>query len=52
MKVGLPLMKNELKPSAKSVLIPPRLTAESSAADAGTQKNIFGSRTITLIISN
>ena len=34
----LSLMKNVLKPSAKSVLIPLRLTAVASAADAGIHK--------------
>ena len=34
LKTGLPLMKNVIKPLAKSVLIPLRLTAAASAADA------------------
>ena len=34
LKTGLPLMKNVLKPLAKSVLIPLELTAASSATDA------------------
>ena len=47
----LPLMKNVIKPLAKSVLIPLGLTAEASAADAGIHKKILGSGTTTLIIS-
>ena len=35
LKPGFPLMKNALKPLSKSVLIPLRLTAGASAADAG-----------------
>ena len=38
LKTGLPLMKNIIKPSAKSVLIPLRLTAAASAADARIYK--------------
>ena len=46
-------MKNVIKPSAKSVLIPLGLTAAASAADAGIQKKMLGSRnTTTIIISN
>ena len=51
----LPLMKNVIKPLAKSVLIPLGLTAAASAADAGIHKKILGSghnNTTTLIISN
>ena len=41
-KTGLPLIKNLIKPSAKSALIPLELTAAASAADAGIQKkNLF-----------
>ena len=40
LKKGLPLIKNVIKPSAKSVLIPFGLTAAASAADAGTHKKI------------
>ena len=36
LKTGLPLIKNLLKPSAKTVLIPLGLTAAASAADGGT----------------
>ena len=56
LKTGLPLMKNVIKPLAKSVLIPLGLTAAASAADAGIHKKILGSghnnNTTTLIISN
>ena len=38
LKTGLPLMKNVIKPLAKSVLIPLGLTAAASEADAGIQK--------------
>ena len=37
-KTGLPLIKNVIKPSAKSLLIPLGLTAATSAADAGIHK--------------
>ena len=43
LKTGLPLMKNILKTLAKSVLIPPGLTAASSATAACIQKKIFRS---------
>ena len=49
LKTGLPLIKNVIKPLAKSVLIPLGLTA---AADAGIHKKILGSGKTTLIISN
>ena len=38
LKTGLPLIKNVIKPLAKSVLTPLRLTAAASAADAGIHK--------------
>ena len=38
LKTGLPLIKNVIKPLAKSVLIPSVLTAAASAADAGIHK--------------
>ena len=38
LKTGLPLIKNVIKPLAKSVLIPLGLTVAASAADAGIQK--------------
>ena len=52
MKTGLLLIKNVIKPLAKSVLIPLGLTAAASAADAGIHKKILGSGNTTLIISN
>ena len=53
LKTGLPLIKNVIKPLAKSVLIPLGLTAAASAADAGIHKKILGSgNTTTLIILN
>ena len=62
LKTGLLLIKNVIKPLAKSVLIPLRLTAAaaSAAADAGIHKKTLGSRNrhsysalhTTLIISN
>ena len=54
LKTGLPLIKNVIKPLAKSVLIPLGLTAAASA-DAGIHKKILGSghnNNTTLIISN
>ena len=44
MKVAISLTKN--------VLVPLGITAAASAIDAGIQKKIHGSGTITLIISN
>ena len=55
LKTELSLIKNVMKSFAKSVLIPLRLTAAASAADAGIRKKILGSghnNTATLIISN
>ena len=53
LKTGLRLIKNVIKPLAKSVLIPLGLTAAASAADAGIHKKILGSgNNTTLIISN
>ena len=49
LKIALPLIKNVIKPLAKSVLIPLGLTA---AADAGIHKKILGFGNTTLIISN
>ena len=43
LKTGLPLMKNVIKPLAKSVLIPLGLTEAASVADAGTHKKTLGS---------
>ena len=42
LKAGLPLIKNAIKPLAKSVSIPLGLTAVASAADAGIHKKILG----------
>ena len=44
LKTRLPLIKNVIKPLAKSALIPLGLTATSSTADAGIHKNILGWR--------
>ena len=56
LKTGLPLIKNVIKPLAKSVLIPLGLTAAASAADVGIHKKLLGSGhrpfSTTLIISN
>ena len=57
LKTGLPLMKNVIKPLAKSVLIPLGITAAASAADAGIHKKNLkiwtqSSSSTTLIISN
>ena len=41
LKTGLPLIKDVIKPFAKSVLIPLRLTAAASAAHAGIHKKYF-----------
>ena len=38
LKTGFPLIKNIIKPLAKSVLIPLQFTAAPSFADAGIQK--------------
>ena len=40
-KTGLPLMKNVIKPLAKSVLISLGLTAAASRADAGIHKKFL-----------
>ena len=52
LKTRLPLIKNVIKPLAKSVLIPLGLTAAASAADAGVHNKIFESGNTTLITSN
>ena len=39
LKTGLPLIKNVIRPLAKSFLIPLELTAAASVADAGIHKN-------------
>ena len=41
LKTGLPLIKNVIKPLAKSVLIPLGLTAAAPAADAGIHKKFW-----------
>ena len=55
--LGLPLIKNVIKPLAESVLVPLGLTAAASVADAGIHKKILGSglndpSSTTLKISN
>ena len=52
LKTGLPLIKNVVKPLAKTILIPLGLIAAASAADAGIHKKMLGSGTTTLLISN
>ena len=59
LKAGLPLIKNVIKPLAKSLLIPLGLTAAAPAADAEIHEKILGSgnnnnnnNNTTLIISN
>ena len=52
LKTGLSLMKNVLKPLAKSVLISLGLTGAPSTIDTAIHKKMFGSSTTTLIISN
>ena len=42
LKTGLPLIKNVIKPLAKSVSIPLGLTAAASAVDAGIHKKNLG----------
>ena len=51
LKNGLSLIKNVLKPLAKSVLIPLTLATAASAANAGIHKQILGSGVTALIIS-
>ena len=50
-KLAVPLMKVAIS-LAKNVLAPSGITAAASAIDAGIQKEIHGSGTTTLIISN
>ena len=50
LKTGLPLMKNVLKPLAKSVLILLGLTAARSGIDAAIDKKMFESGVTKLII--
>ena len=49
LKIGLPLMKNVIKPLAKSVLIPLGLTAAVSTADAGIHKKNLRNQVIMII---
>ena len=54
LKTRLPLIKDVIKPLAKSVLIPLGLTEAASAADAGIHKKVLGlgNNNTILIISN
>ena len=53
LKTGLSLMKNLIKPLAKSILFPLGvIAAAASAAGAGIHKKILVSGTTSLIISN
>ena len=52
LETGLPLIKNLLEPSAKSLLIPLRLTAAASATAAAIHKKTFRFGIMKLIISN
>ena len=51
-KVGLPLIINQLKPLAKSVLIPLGLTLAASAADVSIHKKILDLGNTAMIILN
>ena len=50
LKPGLPLIKNVIKPLAKSFLIPLGLTAASSAADAGIHKKNLGALVVVILL--
>ena len=50
-KIGLPLIRNLLKPLANSISIPLEFRAVAAATDAAIHKKIFGSVAATLIIS-
>ena len=52
LKTGMFVIKNVLKPLAKSVLIPLGLTAGTSATDAAIHKKMFVSSTTTSVIPN
>ena len=52
LKTGLPLIKNVIKPLAKSVSIPLGLTAAASAADARIHKKTLGSGNMTTFITS
>ena len=41
MEAGLPLMEKVITPLGKSILLPLRLSAGRSAADAAIQKNLW-----------
>ena len=48
----MPLIRNLLKPVAKSLLVPLRLTAAASDEDTAIHEKIFGSGIATLLILN
>ena len=50
LKAGLPLIKNVINPLAKIVLIPLRLTAAESAANAGIHKKMLCSGNMTTLV--
>ena len=52
LKTGLPLIRNILKPLAKTVLMLLGLTAVGTATDAAIHKKMFESGETTLMISN
>ena len=52
LKTRLSLIRDVIKPLAKSILIPLELTAAASAADARIDKKVLGSGNTTLIISS
>ena len=52
LKTALPLMKNILKPLAKSVLVPLGSMTADLATDTAIQKISFGSGMTTMAISN
>ena len=51
-KFGWPLIRNILKPLAKSVLNALGLTAAASATDVAIHKKMFGFSNTTLMVSN
>ena len=52
LETGWSLIRNVLKPLAKSTLIPLRLTAAAPTTNAAIHKKMFGSGTTALTISN
>ena len=50
LKAGLQLIKNVMKPLAKSVLIPLGLTAAASAADAGIHKKSYNPVVVVILL--